>query len=67
MNEIKFSSNSKTTLQIFWEKICPHRAVWIKKSGACNVQSDLDVHRTQKVIMSRLAVHGLMQPKLKDV
>ena len=51
----------------FGGKICPHWTVWIKKSDACNVQSDLDLHCTQKVIMSRLAVEGLIHPKLKDV
>ena len=68
MNEIKFSSYSKTSWQVFWEKICPHWTVWItEKSDACNVQSDLDLHCTQKAIMSHLAVKMLIHPKLKDV
>ena len=66
MNEIKFSIYSKTTLKIFLEKICPHWTVWIKKSDACNVQSDLNVHCMQMVMMSCLAVQGLIHPKLKD-
>ena len=38
-----------------------------KKSDVCNVQSDLDLHRTQKVIMLCLAAQGLIHPKLNDV
>ena len=45
---------------------CLDRTVWITKSDACNVQSDLDLHCTQKVIMSRLAVHGLIHPVVND-
>ena len=50
----------------FGKKICLHRTVW-KKSDACNVQSDLDLHCTQKVIMLCLAVQGLIHPKLNDI
>ena len=48
-------------------EICPHRTAWIKKSDACNVQSDLDLQCTQKVIMLCLAVQGLIHPKMNDV
>ena len=37
-----------------------------KKSDACYVQSNLNLHCTQKVIMSHLSVQGLI-PTLKDV
>ena len=64
--------NFKSTVNLlcrgfFGEKICPHLTVWKKKSDACNVQSDLDLHCMQKVIMSSLAVQGLIHPKLNDV
>ena len=38
-----------------------------KKSDACNVQSDLNLHCSHKVIMLCLAVQGLVHPKLNDV
>ena len=69
MNEIKFSIYSKSTLQgffFFWKKKS-HQTVWIKKSDACNVQSDLDLHCTQKVIILCLAVQRLIHPKPNDV
>ena len=79
MNETKFSIYSKSTSTFFlgggegggggwvgWG-ICPHRTVWIKKSDACKVQPDLDLHCTQKVIMLCLAFKGVIHPKLNDV
>ena len=72
MNEIKFSSYSKAQsfhyfAGFFLEKNISSSDSVDKKSDARNVLSDLDVHCTQKVIMSRLAVQGLIHPKLKDV
>ena len=68
---LNFQATVKLLSRFSWEKICPHWTVWIKKkkkkSDACNVQSDLDLHCTQKDIMSRLAVQGLIHPKLKNV
>ena len=37
------------------------------KSDACIIQSDLDLHCTQKVMMLCLAVQWLIYPKLNDV
>ena len=46
LNEIKFSISVNLLHKFFLgKKICPHWTVWIKKSDACNVQSDLDLHR----------------------
>ena len=64
--KLNFQATVKPLCRFFLEKICPHWTVRIKKSDACNVQSDLDVHCMQKVMMSRLAVQGLINPKLKD-
>ena len=70
MNEIKFSIYSKSTSHVFFlggGGKYPRWTVRIKKSDACNVQSDLDLHCTQNVIMLCLAVQGLIQSKLNDV
>ena len=66
MNEIEFLSYSKLLHRFLGKNMSSLDSV-DKKSDACNVQSDLDLHCTQKVIMSRLAVQGLIHPKLKDV
>ena len=53
---------------LFGKKICPHWTVWIKKSDACNIQSGLDLHYDQKVIMLCLAVQGsMMNDVLSDL
>ena len=68
MNEIKFSIYSKTTSKgFFLGKKKKKKYVLIKKSDACNVQSDLNLHCTQTLIMSCLAVQGLIHPRLNAV
>ena len=72
MNEITFSSYSKTQRFNYFavfsgKKISKSDSVDRKKSDACNVQSDPVLHCTQKVIMSRIAVQGLIHPKMKDL
>ena len=70
MNEIKFLIYSKSTSQVFFfgggGDMSSSDSV-DKKSDACNVQSDLDLHCMQNVIMLCLAVQGLIHPKLNDV
>ena len=67
--DICLTVNSNRTLKIerFFGGICPHRTVWIKKSDACNVQSDLDLHCTLKVIILCLAFQGFIHPKMNGV
>ena len=65
--KFNFQATVKLLRRFYVKKICPHCTVWIKKSDACNVQSDLDLHCTLKVIMPRLAFQGLIHPKLKDI
>ena len=67
MNEIKCSIYSKSTSQFFFFFNISSSDSVDKKSDACHVQSDLDLHCTQKVIMLCLAVQGLKYPKLNDV
>ena len=70
MKEIKFSIYSKSTSQgffFFFGKNMSSSDSVNKKLDACNVQSDLDLHCTQNVIMLCLAVQGLIYPKLNDV
>ena len=70
MNEIEFSSYSKTQSFNYSAGVfffsggggggkSPDQTALIKTSDACNVQSELDLHCKQKVIMSSLAVKDL--------
>ena len=66
--KLNFSSRSKTILQVFFFFLNLALLDSVnKKSDTCNVQSDLDLHCMEKVIIARLAVQGLIYLKLKDV
>ena len=64
--ELNFQARVKLICSFFFKYVITGQFGY-KKSGACNVQSELDLHCTQKVITLRLAVQGLIHPKLKDV